>query len=123
MRGPLTTAGSLLYRELTMSETPRFLDFRGWRFFAPFICMGCGVVVDARQWAFSRSCSACDVSRSRTRRLLYHRCFAGKRERLPASDRFDIPESDFVDPKDRDKHAVICKPQPRRPPRLRQARS
>ena len=36
-------------------------DFKGWRFRAPFHCMCCGKEVCFRQWAFGRSCGACDT--------------------------------------------------------------
>lgn len=105
----------------------RHLDFRGWRFYSPFYCMGCGIAVDARQWAFSRSCGPCDVSYSRTRRLLYGKCFAGRRELLtlcenanPDDERGFIPEDHFVDPSEREKYPVMVRPERRPiPPRPR----
>ncbi len=37
------------------------LVFKGYRFYPPFICMCCGKVVDAVQWAYGRTCASCDV--------------------------------------------------------------
>jgi hypothetical protein len=37
-----------------------FFDFNGWRFKPPFHCMCCGRLVCFRQWAYGRSCGACD---------------------------------------------------------------
>lgn len=80
-----------------------YFDYRGWRWTPPFICMGCGIEVCYRQWQFSRSCGACDVSESRTRKLLSGRCFAGPHDKLSSwsAVKHDIPEDHFVDPKDR----------------------
>jgi hypothetical protein len=80
-----------------------YFNYRGWRWTPPFICMGCGVEVCHQQWAFSRSCGPCDVSNSRTRRLLYRKCFVGPHEKLStwSAEQGDIPEDHFVDPKDR----------------------
>lgn len=94
-----------------------FFDYRGWKFTAPFICMCCGIEICFRQWAFSRSCGPCDISDSKTHRVLYGKCFAGphvKLETWKASDR-DIPESHFVDPADRLEYPVML-PVARRPP-------
>ncbi len=60
-----------------------YVDFRGWRFFEPFYCMACARRVEPRQFAFSRSCGACDVSNSRTAILRFGKCFSGRREKLP----------------------------------------
>jgi hypothetical protein len=77
-------------------------DYRGWKFTPPFICMACGIEICFRQWAFSRTCGPCDVSDSKTRRLLYLKCFAGPHEKLPTwkSDgpHRNIQERDFIDP-------------------------
>lgn len=82
-----------------------YIDFRGWRFRPPFICMGCGVPVDIQQWAFSRSCGPCDVSHSRTRRVLY-RCFSGPRELIDPNDPLLIPPDKFIDPKNREQYPI-----------------
>lgn len=86
-----------------------YIDHRGWRWTPPFICMGCGIEVCYRQWAFSRSCGACDLSNSTTRRLLLHKCFAGPHKKLPTWDekQHDIPENHFVNPIDRMKYPEI----------------
>lgn len=96
------------------------VDYRGWRFTAPFICMGCGIPVCVHQWCFSRSCGPCDVSTSTTRRLLYGQCFAGSRTKLAEFDEAngDIPEDHFVDPAKRLDYPVMQRPKPRIPPRI-----
>lgn len=72
--------------------------YRGWRFFPPFFCMGCGVAVSREQWIFSRSCGPCDLQNSKTARLFVEKCFSGKRERLRrGSQEGDIPEDWFID--------------------------
>jgi Zn finger protein HypA/HybF involved in hydrogenase expression len=83
-------------------------NYRGWKFTPPFICMGCGIEVCFRQWAYSRSCGACDVSNSKTYRAPSSKCFAGAHELLPtwSAAEHDIPEDHFLDPKDRDKFPV-----------------
>ncbi len=86
-----------------------FFDYRGWKFSPPFICMGCGIEICFRQWAFSRSCGPCDVSNSKTRRLLYHKCFAGPHIKLPtwSEEENDIQESHFVNPSTRLDYPVL----------------
>lgn len=90
-----------------------FIDFRGWRWTAPFICFYCGIEVCFLQWAFSRSCGGCDVSNSHTARLRFHQCFAGPHELRDKDDSLFIPEDRMVDPGERDKHPVL---NPRREP-------
>lgn len=89
-----------------------YFHHRGWKFTPPFICMGCGIEVCYRQWAFSRSCGSCDVSGSRTRRAPFGRCFAGPHERLESWNEkdHDIPEDHFIAPKDTDNYSVILRP-------------
>jgi len=89
-----------------------YVDFRGWRFTAPFICMGCGIEVCIHQWCFSRSCGSCDLSVSKTRRVMFHQCFAGPREKLPTWRRGvkshgDIPESHFIEPARREEFPLM----------------
>ncbi len=38
-----------------------WVDYEGYRFVAPFLCMCCGVETDVRQWAFGRTCAKCDT--------------------------------------------------------------
>ncbi len=61
-----------------------FIDHRGWRFFYPFYCFACGIRVCPHQFAFSRSCGACDCSTSRTPifKIGDRRTFVGKFLRL-----------------------------------------
>lgn len=89
-----------------------YVDYRGWRWTAPFICMGCGIEVCIRQWAYSRSCGPCDVSHSRTRRLRGHQCFVGPHERLDtwSDEKHDIPEDHFIGASERDKYKLINLP-------------
>ena len=89
-----------------------FIDYRGWRWFPPFTCMGCGISVCYIQWAFSRSCGGCDISDSRTIRLRYLKCFAGSHEKLPTWDesKGDIREENFVKPKERESYPPINRP-------------
>jgi hypothetical protein len=86
-----------------------YFDYRGWRFTPPFICMGCGVEVCFRQWAFSRCCGPCDISGSRTRRVLYGKCFAGPHYLLIgwSAQEHDIPEHHFIDPSERERYPVM----------------
>ena len=92
-----------------------YFDYRGWRWTPPFICMNCGIEVCHRQWAFSRSCGSCDVSKSLTARLVSGKCFVGPHEKLPtwSAEKHDIPEDHFVDPKNRAEYPVIYRPRPK----------
>jgi hypothetical protein len=101
-----------------------FFDYRGWKFTPPFICMGCGIEVCFRQWAFSRSCGSCDVSQSTTRRLLYRKCFSGPHVKLStwSAKESDIEESLFVDPGKRLEYPILPKQVPFTPPPQRMRR-
>lgn len=87
--GVLCGAGVVCFqcvtREMRDLDRADHFDFRGWRFFAPFFCFRCGRVIAGNQFAFSRSCGGCDVSDSKTSllRLVDHRVFVGKVEKLP----------------------------------------
>ena len=37
------------------------LDFKGYRFTPPFLCMCCGRETCVRQWAWGRTCGLCDT--------------------------------------------------------------
>jgi hypothetical protein len=88
--------------------TDLYIDFKGWRFRAPFHCMYCAVEVCPHQWAFSRSCGGCDVSNSHTARLSIFdgRIFSGPRELIDAKDSHFLTEERFLDPKDAEKFPV-----------------
>lgn len=95
-----------------------FFDYRGWKFTPPFICMGCGIEICFRQWAFSRSCGSCDVSQSKTRRLLYYKCFSGPHVKLStwSAEENDIEEDHFVDPMKRLEYPILPQQKPFTPP-------
>ena len=43
-------------------DTPdMYIDFRGYRFRTPFLCICCGKEICARQFAFGRACGTCDT--------------------------------------------------------------
>jgi hypothetical protein len=92
----------------TSFPTDLFIDFKGWRFRAPFHCMYCAVEVSPQQWAFSRSCGGCDVSNSHTARLSIFdgRIFSGPRELIDPKDSHFLVEERFLDPKDAEKFPV-----------------
>jgi hypothetical protein len=91
-----------------------FIEFKGWRWTAPFACMRCGIEVSAEQWAFSRSCGGCDCGHSPTARLhaMDARLFAGPHELIDAKDRFFLTEDRFLDPAEREKYPVLTPPTP-----------
>lgn len=86
-----------------------YIDYKGWRWRAPFHCMYCGVEVSARQWAFSRSCGGCDVSPSHTARLhvVSHHIFAGPHELIDPKDQYFLTEDRFLSPADAEKYPVL----------------
>lgn len=85
-----------------------YIEFKGWRFRAPFHCMRCGVEVCPHQWAFSRSCGGCDVSDSHTARLSIFdgRLFAGPKELIDRSDPHFLTEDRFLPVSDAEKYPV-----------------
>lgn len=106
------------------------LDFRGWRFFAPFYCFYCGDPLCIFQFMFSRSCGGCDVSESKTARVRIHehRIFAGKHERLDVHSNSDI-NPEFIDALTREDYPRLqpklrpCKHTPQKDNRRRPGRS
>lgn len=101
-------------KSLAETKADIYIDFKGWRWTAPFICMGCGIETSPQQWAFSRSCGGCDVSHSHTRRLSVfdRRLFAGPHELIDSkADLFLEPER-FIDPAEREKFPVLSPPKP-----------
>lgn len=73
-----------------------FFIYKGWKFTPPFHCMYCGIVVDHKQWAFSRSCGGCDVSNSHTAKLRFFQWTAGPHEVHDRTDSHFLPEEQFV---------------------------
>ena len=43
-----------------------YVDFRGYRFKKPFLCICCGKEICARQFAFGRACGSCDMGACQT---------------------------------------------------------
>jgi hypothetical protein len=86
-----------------------YFDYRGWKFTPPFICMGCGMEVCFRQWAYSRLCGPCDNGKSKTRRLTGGQCFVGPHVKLPTWDaaQHDLEESGFIDPVNRERYRPL----------------
>lgn len=95
-------------------RTRVFLDYKGWRFYAPFHCMRCGDKVETVQWAFSRSCGGCDVSESHTARLgiFDRRLFAGDRELVSSADPSFLDPDRFLSPEDAALFPVLNPPKP-----------
>jgi hypothetical protein len=87
-----------------------YIDFRGYRWTPPFICMRCGIEVCHQQWAFSRTCGACDVGNSHTARLRYG-IFAGPHTQIQfpidPRDPGALMEGDMIDPAEREKYPVL----------------
>jgi len=73
-----------------------FFIYKGWKFTPPFHCIYCGVQVDHRQWAFSRSCGGCDVGNSHTAKLHLHQWTAGPHELVDPNDSLLLKKENFV---------------------------
>jgi hypothetical protein len=91
-----------------------YIDYKGWRWTAPFACIRCGVEVSPEQWAFSRSCGSCDCGVSPTARLRITdpRLFAGPHELFDPFDSHFLTADRFLDPADREKYPVLNPPKP-----------
>ena len=89
-----------------------YVDYKGWRFRAPFFCMRCGAEVDVLQWAFSRSCGACDCGKSPTARLYItdRRLFAGSHELINPDDSHFLEADRFIPAEDAAKYPVLDPP-------------
>ena len=91
-----------------------YIDYKGWRWTAPFACMRCGIEVNAEQWAFSRSCGGCDIGKSPTARLSIFdpRLFAGPHELVDPEHSHFLEEDRFLSPDDAEKFPVLDPPIP-----------
>lgn len=70
-----------------------YVDFKGWRFRAPFRCICCGQKVDIRQFCFGRACDICDTGKCKHRNNGVRRCYSGPRELIDPEDKyFILPE-------------------------------
>lgn len=100
------------------SSNDLYIDFKGWRFRPPFHCMRCGVEVCPRQWAFSRSCGACDTGNSHTARLhaVDRRLFAGHHELINSKDSHFLTEDRFIPAEAAKDYPVLDPPRPTPPP-------
>jgi hypothetical protein len=86
----------IVEKEVRESPDGIFFIFKGWKFTPPFHCIYCGVQVDYRQWAFSRSCGGCDVSDSHTAKLHLHQWTAGPHELVDPNDSHFMKKDNFV---------------------------
>ena len=86
---------------------------RGWRFFSPFYCFSCGALISLSQFLFARCCGSCDVSDSKTTRMLpYRTIFAGHCERLPncGENPSDLVGLKILDPKTANNYPLRYRP-------------
>lgn len=83
-----------------------YFDHRGWRFTAPFVCMGCGEEVCYIQWEHQRGC--CSTGHSQRQRLTNHLAFVGPHVRVPESERdsSDLRGDQLIDYARRDEFPV-----------------
>lgn len=79
-----------------------YLDFKGWRFTAPFICGGCGIEICFKKWMSSGTCKQCDVDNSKNVRAPWCKMFSGPRTLVDKNAAQFISENSFLEPKDRD---------------------
>lgn len=94
------------------------LYHRGYRFWPPYACGRCGEPIGAYQFAFARSCGACDRSESPTARLsiVDPRWFVlGKAELENAHDSALI-HPEFIPAHRRKEFALVDRQRPRIPP-------
>lgn len=73
-----------------------YVDFKGWRFRAPFRCLCCGIEVDIRQFCYGRACPSCDCGHCHHSR--YDLLWSGPREIIDRNDRYFIKESYWMNP-------------------------
>lgn len=79
------------------SKTDQYVDFKGWRFTAPFRCLCCGKMIGIRQFCFGRSCPACDVGRCRHPKN-WCSSYSGPRELIDPNAQYFIPEENWLNP-------------------------
>lgn len=79
-----------------LADSDVYVDFKGWRFRAPFRCLCCGSMVSLRQFCFGRCCAPCDVGKCRHRRA--PGCYSGPRELINANDPYFIAEDRWLNP-------------------------
>ncbi len=57
-----------------------WVDFKGWRFRAPWRCMCCGKAISLRQFCFGRCCGPCDCGQCRDHSTNRRESYSGPRE-------------------------------------------
>lgn len=79
-------------------EPDVYVDFKGWRFRAPFRCMCCGRMISLRQFCFGRACGGCDCGQCRGHRPQRHLAYSGPRELIDPKDPYFITEDRWRNP-------------------------
>jgi hypothetical protein len=69
-----------------------YVDFKGWRFRAPFRCLCCGQVVSIEQFCYGRYCGICDSGKCQHENKNCLTCYSGPRELL------ETPTDPFIRP-------------------------
>jgi hypothetical protein len=76
-----------------------FVDFKGWRFRAPFRCLCCGIVISVRQFCFGRDCATCDIGNCRhPNSHCSQGCYSGPRELIDINAKYFISEDRWLNP-------------------------
>lgn len=104
------------------SSNDNFVDFKGWRFRAPWRCMCCGMIISLQQFCFGRSCGGCDLGRCNHEKGSAY--YSGPRELIDRNAEYFIPEEKWL-PVDAlpslryEKRPVYYKEPPRRIPHFK----
>jgi hypothetical protein len=60
------------FGEHELDTSDIWVEWKGKKYFAPFLCLCCGKETCARQWAYGRSCATCDTGICQTDPKYYH---------------------------------------------------
>lgn len=78
-----------------------YVDFKGWRFRAPFRCMCCGRIIDIQQFCYGRYCGICDMGKcehKNGRNAFGIMCYSGPREIIDANDPYFLVPERWLNP-------------------------
>ena len=74
------------------------MNFKAWRFRAPWRCMCCGKMISLRQFCFGRACGPCDSGKCIGHQQNFGHPYSGPRELIDAKAEYFIESDAWANP-------------------------